>query len=125
MRVRPVQNGPGLSTREEYVVLCVTVDSYVIVNQHGVPLPYAKERFHVTCRAIPPGWRRHRERDEVRFEHPRASFELYEEALFGTDPSARTRLLAILGELLAWEDREYRPIVALAIRRLEALLSWR
>jgi len=102
----------------------VTVDSYVIVNQHGVPLPYAKEQFHVTCRAIPPSWRRH-EGDDARLEHPQASFELYEEALFGTDPSARTRLLAIIGELLAWEDREYRPIVALAIRRLNTLLSWR
>lgn len=122
MRVRPVQNGPGLSTREEYVVLCVTDDSYVIVNQHGVPLPCAKERFHVTCRAIPPSWRHG---DDARLEHPQASFELYEEALFGSDPSARTRLLAILEELLAWEDHEYRPIVALAIRRLDTLLSWR
>jgi hypothetical protein len=100
----------------------VTDDSYVIVNQHGVPLPCAKERFHVTCRAIPPSWRHG---DDARLEHPQASFELYEEALFGSDPSARTRLLAILEELLAWEDHEYRPIVALAIRRLDTLLSWR
>jgi hypothetical protein len=102
----------------------VTVDSYVIVNQHGLPLPYLKHRFRVTCESIPSNWVRH-DSDDGRLEHPDASFELYEAALFGRDPSACTRLLAMVRELLEWEDREYRPIVSLALRRLDALLCWR